>query len=79
MTSLFDNVDVVKSGKIFRIPSETSLRHSIFDRKRQLYLLKDVNRWTYTFLNSVDVGRRVSKSLGELLYIVHYQECQLRG
>ena len=65
MTSLFDNVDTVKSGKNFRIPSETTLQHSIFDRKRQIYLLKDVNRCTYIFLNSVDVRRRVSRSLGE--------------
>ena len=47
MTSLFDNVDIVKSGKNFRIPSDT-LQHSIFYRKRQIYLLKDVNRCTYT-------------------------------
>ena len=59
MTSLFDNVDIVKSGKTFRIPSETTLEHSIFDRKCQIYLLKDVNRCTYTFSNSVDVRRRV--------------------
>ena len=44
MTSLFDNVDIVKSSKTFRIPFETMLQHSIFDRKRQIYLLKDVNR-----------------------------------
>ena len=55
MTSLFDNVDIVKSGKNFRIPSEITLQHSNFDRKRQIYLLKDVNRCTYTFSNSVDV------------------------
>ena len=65
MTSLFDNVDIVKSGKKFRIPSETTLQHSIFDRKRQIYLLKDVNRCTYTFSNSEDIRRRVSQSLGE--------------
>ena len=65
MTSLFDNVDIVKSGKNFRIPSETALQHSIFDRKRQIYLLKDVNRCTYFFSNSVDIRRRVSQSLGE--------------
>ena len=49
MTSLFEDVDIVKSGKNFRIPSETTLQHSIFDRKRQIYLLKDVNLCTYTF------------------------------
>ena len=65
MTLLFVNVDIIKSGKNFKIPSETTLQHSIFDRKRQIYLLKDVNRCTYTFLNSVDVRRRVSLSLGE--------------
>ena len=65
MTSLFDNVDIVKSGKNFRIPSETTLQHSIFDRKRQIYLLKDVNRCTYTFSNYVDVRRCVSQNLGE--------------
>ena len=40
MTSLFDNVDIVKSDKNFRIPSKTALQHSIFDRKSQIYLLK---------------------------------------
>ena len=65
MTSLFDKVDIVKNGKNFRIPSETTLQHSIFDRKRQIYLLNDVNRCTYTFSNSVDVRRHVSQSLGE--------------
>ena len=65
MTSLFDNVDIVKSDENFRIPSETTLQHSIFDRKRQIYLLKDVSRCTYTFLNSVNVRRRASQSLGE--------------
>ena len=65
MASLFDNVDIVKSGKNFRIPSETTLQHSIFDRKRQIFLLKDVNRCTYTFLNSVDFRRRVSQNLDE--------------
>ena len=65
MTPLFDNVDIVKSDKKFRIPSETTLQHSIFDRKRQIYLLKDVNRCTCTFSNSVDVRRRVSQSMGE--------------
>ena len=49
MTSLFDNVDMVKSGKNFRIPSETKLKHSIFDIKRQIYLLKDVNRFLSFF------------------------------
>ena len=44
MTSLIDNVDIVKSGKNFRIPSETMLQHSIFDRKHQIYFLKDVDR-----------------------------------
>ena len=65
MALLFGNVDIVKTGKNFRIPSETKLQHSIFDRKCQIYLLKDVNRCTYTFSNSVDVRRRVSQSLGE--------------
>ena len=65
MKSLFDNVDIVKSGKNVRIPSETTLQHSIFDRKGQIHLLKDVNRCTYTFSNSVDVRRRVSQSLAE--------------
>ena len=65
MTSLFDNVDIVKSGKNFRIPSETTFQHSIFDTKRQIYLFKDMNRCTYTFSNSVDVRRCVSQSLGE--------------
>ena len=55
MTSLFDKVDIVKSGKNFRI----------FDRKRQIYLLQDVNRCTYTFSDAVSVRRRVSQSLGE--------------
>ena len=66
MTSLFDNVDSLKN---FRTASETTMQHSIFDRKRQIYLLKNVNRCTDTFSNSVDVRRRVSQSLGELLYI----------
>ena len=65
MMSFFDNVDIVKSSKNFRISSETTLQHSIFDRKRHIRLLKDVNRCTYTFSNSVDVRRRVSQSLGE--------------
>ena len=66
MTSFFDNVDIVKSGKRFRIPSETTVQYSVFDRKRQTYLLKDVNQCTYTFSNSVDVGRCVSQpQLGE--------------
>ena len=65
MTTLFDNVDIIKSGKNFRIPSETMLQHSIFDRICQIYLLKDVNRCTYTCSSSVDVRRRVSQSLGE--------------
>ena len=65
MTSLFDSVDIVKSGKNFKILSKTALQHSIFDRKRQIYLLKNVNRCTYTFSNSVGVRRRVSHSLGE--------------
>ena len=77
MTSLFDNVDIVKSSKNFWIPSEITLQHSIFDRKCQIYLLKDMNRCTYTFSNSVDVRRRVSQSLGEWLYIVHCHNCQL--
>ena len=64
MTLLFDNVDIVKSGKNFRIPFETTLQYSIFDRKRQIYLLKDVNRCTYTFSNSVDVRRCARQSLG---------------
>ena len=79
MTSLFDNVDIVKSGKIFWFLSETTLQHSLFDRKRQIYLLKDVNQCTYTFSNSVDVRRRISQSLGEWLYIVHCHKCQLSG
>ena len=41
---IIDNVDIVKSDKNSRIPSETTLQYSIFDRKRQIYLLKDVNR-----------------------------------
>ena len=49
MMSLFDNVDIVKSGKNFSMPSETTLQHSSFDRKRQIYLFKDVNRRTYFF------------------------------
>ena len=65
MTSLFDNVDIVKSSKNFRIPSEITLQRSFFDRKHQIYLFKDLNRGTYTFSNSVDVRRRVSQSLGE--------------
>ena len=79
MTSLFDNVDIVKSGKHLRIPSETTLQHSNFNRKCQIYLLQDVNRSPYTFMNSVDVRRHVSQSLGELLYIVHCHKCQLKG
>ena len=79
MTSLFDNVDIVKNGKNFRIPSETTLQYSIFDRKRRLYLLQDANRCTYTFSNSADVRRRGSQSLGEWLNIVHCHKCQLRG
>ena len=67
MTSFFDNVDIVKSGKNFRIPSGTTLQHSIFDRKRQIYLLKYVNRCTYTF----------RQSLGEWLYIVHCHKWRL--
>ena len=60
--SLFDNADIIKSGKNFRTPSETTLQHSIFDIHviRQIYLLKDVNRCTYTCSSSVDVRRRVS-------------------
>ena len=65
MTSLFDNVDIVKSGKNFRILSKTMLQHSIFDKIRQIYLLKDVNRCTYTFSNSMGVRRRVSQSFGQ--------------
>ena len=66
MTSLFVDVDIVKSGKNFRIPSATSLQHSIFFyRKRQIYLLLEMNRCIYTFSNFVDVRRRVSHSLGE--------------
>ena len=64
MTSLFDNVDILKNGKNFKIPSETTLQHSIFDTKCQIYLLKEVNRGTYNFLNSEDVIGRVSQSLG---------------
>ena len=79
MTSLFDNVDIVKSGENFRILSETMLQHSFFDRKCQIYLLKDVNQCTDTFSNSVDVRRRVNQSLGEWLCIVHCHKCQLRG
>ena len=59
MTSLFENVDIVKSAKNSRIPSETTLQHSYYDRERQIYLLKDVNRYTYTFSNSMDVRRRI--------------------
>ena len=65
MTSLFDNVDIVKSCKIFRILSKTTLQHSIFDRKCQIYLLKDVNRCTYTFSNFVGIRIRVNQSLIE--------------
>ena len=65
MTSIFDNVDMVKRGKNFRIPSETNLKHSIFDKKSQIYLLKEANMCTYHFSNSVAVRRRVSQSLGE--------------
>ena len=57
--------EIVKSGKNFRIPSETTLQHWIFDRKRQIYLLKDVNWCTYNFSNSADVRRCVSQSLSE--------------
>ena len=64
MTSLFDNVDIVKSGKNFRSPSETKWKHSIFDRKCQMYLLKEVNQCTYHYSNSMDVRRRVSQELG---------------
>ena len=55
---------MVKSGKNFRIPSEAELKHSIFDRKCQIYLLKDVNRYTYDFSNSVDI-KDLSQGLGE--------------
>ena len=65
MTSLYDNVGIVKSGKSFRMLSETMLQHSFFDRKRQIYLLKDVNRCTDKFSNSLDARRRVSQSLDE--------------
>ena len=61
MTSLLTMWISLKNGKNLRILSKTTLQHSIFDRKRQIYLLKDVNRCTYTFSNSVDVGRRVSE------------------
>ena len=40
---------MVKNCKNFRTRSESTLQHSIFDRKRQIYLLKDVIRCTYTF------------------------------
>ena len=53
-------MEIVKSGKIFRIRSEMTLQYSVFDRKRQKYLLKDVNRCTHNFSNFVDVNRRVS-------------------
>ena len=65
MTSLFDNVDIIKSGKNFRILSETMLQHSFFNRKCQIYLLKDANGCTDTFSYSVDVRRHVSQSLGK--------------
>ena len=68
-----------KRGKTFRIPSETMLQYSVFDRKCQIYLLKDVNCCTDNFLNSVDIRRHVSQSLGEWLYLVHCHKCQLRG
>ena len=62
MTSLFDNVDIVKKGKNFRILSKTTLQLSIFYRKRQIYLLKDVNRCSYTFTNSVGVCNTIWKT-----------------
>ena len=62
MTSFFGNVDIVKSGKNFRVPSETTFQHSIFDRIRQIYLLKDVSWCTYSSSDSVDVRRCVSQS-----------------
>ena len=65
MTSLFDNVAIVKSGKNIIFHSETTLQHPVFDRKQQIYLLKDVNRCSLTFSNSVDVRRRASQNLDE--------------
>ena len=40
-------------------------RNIQFSIENARYLLKDVNRCTYTFSNSVDVRRRVSEILGE--------------
>ena len=75
MTSLFDNVEIIKRGKIFRIPSETKLQHPIFDRKRQTYLLKAMKRCWDNFSNSVNARRRVSQSLREWLNN-HCHKCQ---
>ena len=65
MNDVIDNADILKSSKNFRIPSQAMLQHLNFRRKCQIYLLKDVNRCTYTFSNCMDVRRRVSQSLGE--------------
>ena len=79
MTSLFVKGDIVKSEKKNLNSFWETLQLSIFNRKRQIYLLKDVNWCTYMFSNSVAVRRCVSQSLGEWLYIVHCHKCQLRG
>ena len=41
MTSLFDNVDMVKSGKIFRIPTETKFKQSI-ENAKYIFLKKRI-------------------------------------
>ena len=68
MTSLFDSKEIVK---IFRFPSETTLQHSIFDRKRQTYLLKVVNRCSDNLSNSEDVRWHARQSVCKNHFTLH--------
>ena len=67
MSSLFENMEIAKGGKYFRISSEMMLQHSMFDRNAIICLLQDVNRCTDNVSNSMDARRGVSQSLRECL------------
>ena len=73
MTALLDNEDIVKSSKNFKIPSETTLQHSFFDRKRQIYQ----SVYIYFFeIPSMSEDVLVRAWVND---IVNCHKCQLRG
>ena len=63
MTSLFDNVDIVKSGKNCRIPSEKRCNIQFSIENAKYIILKTCTGVHIS--NSVGIRRRVNQSLGE--------------